>query len=100
MTSESQDDTNSTLPLDQRTVPHSTNGVTDRIPAIHKLWANLNYEWVPYRPPPKGNHLSIAGASETWCERASMILVDLDYLLDLPHHKVNKNKQSSLNFNA
>ena len=100
MRSENPDDTNSTLPLDQRTVPHSTNGVTDRIPALHKLWANLHYEWVPYRPPPKGHHLSIAGASETWCERASMILDDLDYLLDLPHHKVNKSKQASLNLNA
>ena len=88
MRSENPDGTNTTLSLDQRTVPYSNNGVTNRISALHKLWANSNYEWVPYRPPPKYHNLSIAGASETWCERSSMILDDLEYLLDLPHHKV------------
>ena len=76
------------LPLDQRKISFSRNGVKDDISAINKLWAELTYEWIPYRPPPHPQDLSVAGASETWCERSQMIIEDLDHLLRLPYHKV------------
>lgn len=76
------------LPLDQRQISFSRNGVKDEISAINKLWADLQYEWIPYRPPPQPQDLSVAGASETWSERSKMIIEDLDHLLRLPYHKV------------
>ena len=76
------------LPLDQRTISFSRNGVKDKISAINKLWADLEYEWIPYRPPPQAQDLSVDGALETWCERSHLILEDLEYLLSLPYHKV------------
>ena len=76
------------LPLEQRKISFSQNGVNNEISAINKLWADLSYEWIPFRPPPQLQDLSIAGASETWCERSTMIIEDLDYLLRLPYHKV------------
>ena len=76
------------LPLDQRKILFSRNGVNDQISALSKLWADLKYEWIPYRQPPQSEDLSIAGAVETWCERSYMVLDDLNYLLSLEHHKV------------
>ena len=80
------------LPLDQRTYAFNRNGIRDKIPALHKLWANLSRGWVPYRPPPyTEEELSIPGAIETWCERSLFVIDDLDHLLGLPHHKVSLN---------
>ena len=80
------------LPLDRRTYAFNRNGIKDQIPALHKLWANLSREWVPYRPPPyTEEELSIPGATETWCERSLFVIDDLDHLLSLPHHKVSLN---------
>ena len=69
------------LPLDQRTYPFSRNGVKDQVSALNKLWADLNHEWIPYRPPPHSQELSVTGAAKTWCERSLFILDDLDFLL-------------------
>ena len=82
------DFTTEMLPLDQRFIPYNRNGVKDNVSGLNKLWADLKYEWIPYRVPPKIEDLSVAGASETWCERSCMIINDLDFLLSLPHHKV------------
>lgn len=76
------------LPLDQRFIPYNRNGVQEKISGLNKLWADLKYEWIPYRVPPQIEDLNVAGASETWCERSCMIINDLDFLLNLPHHKV------------
>ena len=75
------------LPLDQRTYPFSRNGVRDQVSALNKLWADLNHEWIPYRPPLHSQELSVPGAAEAWCERSLFILDDLDFLLSLPHHQ-------------
>ena len=75
-------------PLDQRLISYNRNGVDEKISGLNKLWADLKYEWIPYRVPPRIEDLDIAGASETWCERSCMIVNDLDFLLNLPHHKV------------
>ena len=80
------------LPLDRRTYAFDRNGIKDQIPALHKLWADLSREWIPYRPPPyTEEELSIPGATETWCERSLFVIDDLDHLLSLPHHKVSPN---------
>lgn len=76
-----------TLPLDKRLISYQNNGISKKITGIHKLWANLTYEWIPYRFPPKIEELDIVGASETWCEISTVVLDDLEFLLRLPHHK-------------
>ena len=86
------------LPLDQRLIPFNRNGVKENISGLNKLWGDLKYEWIPYRVPPKIEDLSVAGASETWCERSCMIINDLDFLLSLPHHKVTLAFNYSIRF--
>ena len=88
------------LPLDQRTYPFSRNGVKDQVSALNKLWADLNHEWIPYRPPPHSQELSVTGAAKTWCERSLFILDDLDFLLSLPHHKVIYSSHRLIYFGA
>lgn len=74
-------------PLDQRLISYNRNGVNEKISGLNKLWADLKYEWIPYRVPPRVEDLNVAGAAETWCERSCMIVSDLEFLLGLPHHK-------------
>ena len=76
------------VPLDKQLIPYDRNCVKEQIPALHKLWVDV-HDWVPYRAPPFSEYeLEIPGARETWCERAQLVLDDLDYILRLPHHKV------------
>ena len=83
------DFTSKTTPLDQRLIPCNRNGVKENISGLNKLWAELKYEWIPYIKPPKIEDLNVVGASETWCEGANMVTNDLNFLLKLPHHRLN-----------
>ena len=57
------------------------NGVHKSVPALHKTWVTER-SWVSFRPPPSGTD-----SVDDWCERASFVADDLDFLLALDHHQ-------------
>ena len=66
--------------LEIQTTPK--NGVHKSVPALHKSWVSER-AWVSFRPPPSGTGTVPV---DDWCERASFVADDLDFLLGLEHH--------------
>jgi activating signal cointegrator complex subunit 2 len=74
------------VPLEDRKVQVSVNGIGRFIPALHSEWAAPR-EWIAYtRAPEPGQVLAVPGAKETWMERCGLVIDDLKALLSSPYH--------------
>merc|ERR1719309_782110 len=74
------------IPLEQRTIPITKNGVQKDAPALHKMWRTTR-SWTRYTAPPSATALQVPGAKDAWIYEAKKVDGDLTWLLRLPAHK-------------
>jgi activating signal cointegrator complex subunit 2 len=76
------------LPLELRQIDCASpaNGVRQKLPALHKAWADCTRNWVAFRPAKAGEDTEDEDKIRKWCQRTRLVADDLDFLLGLEHH--------------
>uniref|UniRef100_T1JAJ9 CUE domain-containing protein n=1 Tax=Strigamia maritima TaxID=126957 RepID=T1JAJ9_STRMM len=76
-------------PLDRLTKDVLRNGVKKSVPALHQGWVEKVVH-INYSPPENGTDVTaenLAIANEEWMDKMKFLKDDLDWLLQLPHHR-------------